>query len=235
VCELEPAARRFYNRLLDDFMAEIPDEEETVTTDNALVHLLRLQQCSAGWIKDDEGDMQRISIAKQQLLDDVLEDLWGSHSRKGGDVGGERAPLEPLVIFGRFQSDLDVIREVAEGYGARCGELSGRVRESSPDYGLNSDAQMRPDLDVIAVQIQAGGVGIDLTRARYAIYYSMGYSLGDYEQSLKRVHRPGQDRPVTYIHLVARDTKDEAVYSALTERKNVVEAIIAAARHEKGE
>jgi hypothetical protein len=239
-CELEPSARRMYNQLHEDYMTVIPDDPgETVTTDNALTHLLRLQQCSAGWIKDDDGQMHRVSTAKQELLEDVLTDLWGAQSRSGSE-GGTRAPLEPLVVFGRFHGDLDVVWDVAEKFGARCGELSGREPETvrgapNPRYALNANAQMRDDLDVVCVQIQAGGVGIDLTRARYAIYYSMGYSLGDYEQSLKRVHRPGQDRPVTYIHLVASGTKDEAVYAALTERKNVVESIIALAREDKGQ
>ena len=35
------------------------------------------------------------------------------------------------------------------------------------------------------------------------VYYSLGFSLGSYEQSLARVHRPGQTRPVEYIHLLA--------------------------------
>ncbi len=42
-----------------------------------------------------------------------------------------------------------------------------------------------PDhIDIMGVQEKAGGVGIDLTRARYAVDFSRGYSLGDYEQKL---------------------------------------------------
>lgn len=91
---------------------------------------------------------------------------------------------------------------------------------------------MPEDCDILAVQIQAGGVGIDLTRASYSIYYSVGFSLGDYEQSLARVHRPGQTRNVVYIHLVAEQTIDEKVYRALSEKKNVVEAVIEESKKE---
>ena len=79
---------------------------------------------------------------------------------------------------------------------------------------------------VLAVQIQSGGTGIDLTRARYCVYLSAGYSLGDYEQSLARVHRPGQSRSVHYYHLVAQGTVDEKVYEALRNRKQVVESVL---------
>jgi SNF2 family DNA or RNA helicase len=59
---------------------------------------------------------------------------------------------------------------------------------------------------VLAVQTQAGGVGADFTRARYSIYYSLSFSLGEYDQSLSRTHRPGQTWPVTHIHACrARD------------------------------
>ena len=82
------------------------------------------------------------------------------------------------------------------------------------------------DAPVLAVQIDSGGLGIDLTRARYAIYYSLGFSLGSYEQSLARVHRPGQTRPVEYIHLLAENTVDEKVVAALSSRADVVNAVL---------
>jgi SNF2 family DNA or RNA helicase len=207
-CELEPAARRIYTELDKEFVAGVGDG--TVTTTNALTKLLRLQQVTSGHIKDDDGLVQVVSTAKAELLRDVLED-FPAH--------------EPVVIFCRFHHDLDVVREVCGMLGRKAGELSARRRD------LTDDAKMPGDLDVLAVQIQSGGVGIDLTRAAYAIYYSLGYSLGDYEQSLKRVHRPGQARATTYIHLIAEKTKDVEVYKALRARKNVVDALVEAAKN----
>ena len=81
--------------------------------------------------------------------------------------------------------------------------------------------------DVVIVQQQAGGLGIDLTRSSVAVYYSISHSLGDYEQSLARLHRPGQKHCVRYFHLVAIDTIDEAVYEALEDKRDVVESILA--------
>jgi SNF2 family DNA or RNA helicase len=76
------------------------------------------------------------------------------------------------------------------------------------------------------VQIESGGVGVDLTRARYALYYSLGFSLGSYEQSLARIHRPGQTRPVEYIHLLAEGTIDEKIMTALALRADVVNTVL---------
>ena len=92
----------------------------------------------------------------------------------------------------------------------------------------------RGDLDTIAVQIQAGGVGVDLTRCgdrpcRYVAYMSVGFSLGDYEQSLARVRRPGQTSSfVRYYHFVVKDSIDEAIYGALRKKADVVQTVLAA-------
>ena len=67
------------------------------------------------------------------------------------------------------------------------------------------------------------------------LYASTGHNLGDYEQSLARVHRPGQERTVFYYHILAKDTIDERVYKALRARKNVVEAVLADIYSEKEE
>ena len=54
--------------------------------------------------------------------------------------------------------------------------------------------------------------------------FSLGYlSPADYDQLLARTLRPGQDNPVTYLHLVAEDTIEEQIYSALRQRKDVIQ------------
>jgi hypothetical protein len=85
---------------------------------------------------------------------------------------------------------------------------------------------MNPDVDIVAVQIQSGGEGIDLTRAHYGIYYSLGYSLKDFLQSRRRLVRPGQEHPVLFTHLVCANTVDEDVYEALDAREKVVEFVL---------
>lgn len=198
---LPPAARKLYRDVEREFYAEL--DEGTITAGNALVRLLRLQQITGGSVRDDDGTMRQIHNEKATLFADVLEDL---------------APREPVVVFARFRQDLDSIRSAALADGRTVSELSGRANELQ-DW---QDAKT----DVLAVQIQAGGVGVDLTRARYCFYYSLGFSLSDYLQSRARVHRPGQTRHVTYLHLLALGTVDERVYTALERRQDVIDAIL---------
>lgn len=206
-CQLEPEASRIYKQIERDFCALV--SQGLVTASNALVQLLRLQQIAGGFLRVDESEDKpaetvSVSEAKTKLLADVLEDLD-----------------EPVVVFARFVTDLGRIREVAEKLGRRYGEISGATKD-----GLTPQATMREDVDVLGVQIQSGGVGIDLVRASTAIYYSHGWSLGDLLQSRARLHRPGQTRPVTYIHLLAERTVDEWLMKALANREELVETVL---------
>ncbi len=201
-CDLWPEAARIYRDLEEDFVARVKDG--TVTAANALVKLLRLQQVVGGCVPTDDGGVHRVDASKQKLLADTLEDI-------GKD--------EPVVVFCRFHADLDAVHQACEAMNYSTLELSGRRDELK--RWQNGEAQ------VLAVQIHAGGVGVDLTRARYSMYYSLSFSLGEYDQALARVHRPGQTRPVEHIHLVARNTVDVKIMRALEKRAEIVQSILA--------
>lgn len=198
---LSKEALRIYRELERHAVAEIDDG--VMTAANAVAKLLRLQQVTSG-IGVTDNDHKIIDTSKRAALIELLEDLPDS---------------EPVVCFARFRLDLQQIQAAARELGRGYFELSGRVNELAA-------WQRSTKGDLLGVQIQSGGVGIDLTRACYCVYYSIGFSLGDYEQSLARLHRPGQRRAVTYLHLVARDTVDEYVYSALSRRKEIVEHVL---------
>lgn len=201
--ELEPAAAKAYKALERDFYVEI--ERGEVTVGNALTKILRLQQVTGGTIKLDDGTEARVSEAKQKALADILDDLQGQR----------------VAVFCRFKSDLLAVRQAAEAAKLAYGEISGSTKD-----GLDDHAMMRDGLDIVGVQIQSGGVGIDLTRANVGIYYSLTHSLGDHEQSRARLHRPGQTRHTHFLYLVAPGTIDAKIMRALEEKKDVIEAVV---------
>lgn len=210
-CELGARAWKAYRYLDDRFdeLARSPD----ATGAEALVKLLRLQQLTGGWLTLDSlgddppgfgsGSDEHVDCAKAHLLGDLLEDL---------------RPTEPVVVFCRFTRDIEAIHAQTAALGRTSLELSGRRHELA--------AWQAGKAPVLATQIQAGSEGVDLTRARYCAFYSLGPSLGQYLQALKRLHRPGQNRPVYYAHLLARHTVDEEVYTALARREDVVESVL---------
>lgn len=211
--ELEELARWMDSGDFEDYVGDKSDEDSTVTPANVMVRLLRLQQLTGGTVIDDDGRRIRVSHAKAKELAEVLEDV-------GCIAEGDEDP-EPVVVFCRFRSDLDAVEEVAAAAGLRYTEVSGRRHD-----GLTHDSEMNPDCDVLGVQIQSGGTGVDLTHSHIVIWYSMGYSLSDYDQARKRLHRPGQKRPVLSIHLLAEGTADMDVYQALDQRRSVIAGVL---------
>ena len=199
--ELTPKAMKVYRELEEVFWTDVDKGE--VTAANALTRLLRLQQVTSGYVRTDEKEEVEIDTSKADLLADIIEDIEIE---------------EPITVFARFRHDITTIKKTFEKAGRSCAELSGSANELKDwqDGKFNS----------IVVQIQSGGLGISLARARYCIYYSLGFSLGDYEQSRARIHRPGQEREVVYIHLLMKNTIDERVYGALKKKKDVVRSIL---------
>ena len=200
-CLLDPATQRVYNGVADDLRAKL--DAGTITASNALTRVLRLAQIANGFATDDLGQLVPLGTEKADLLGEVLADL---------------APQEPVVVFGRFVEDLASIARVAQAQGRAYHEVSGRRNDLA--------AWQDGEGNVLGVQLQAGGVGVDLTRARYQVYLSLDFSLGNYLQTRKRIHRPGQTRNVTYIHLLAAGTVDETILTALQQRRDVVTAIV---------
>lgn len=205
---LSAAARSAYRRLERDFTTDLEAYgrgDATITAANILVKLLRLQSLTSGFLKDDQDQIHEVDGAKAALLAEVLDEIRIS---------------EPIVVFARFRHDLDVIRRVAEASGRASAELSGRVNALA--------TWQRPDgPPVLAVQTQSGGVGISLVRARYCVYYSKSYSLGEHQQSLARCLRPGQDRPVVFVHLLIQDTIDETIEHALNKKEDLIRSLLA--------
>lgn len=197
--ELSTRERTAYRKMLRESVVALgEDDSEFATAGNVLARLLRLQQITSGFLRpeslagEDEKPVEVLGNSKQRALVDLLEDM----------------PDEPVVVFYRFSQDAVSIHAAAKKADRPSFELSGKVnqlREWQEDDG-NS---------VIAVQIRAGGSGVSTVRASKVVYYSLTYSLTDFQQSRARSHRPGQDRPVSYYTILAQDSVDELILEAL--------------------
>ena len=178
-----------------------------VVAGNVLVKMLRLQQIAAGFCQVQDNPLEpkyteELNTAKEDALVDMLQDLSRS---------------DPVVVFCVFKHDLQAVARAAERADRMVYEMSGRVNELE-HWQFSEGA-------VLAVQIQAGAEGVDMTMANHAVYFSLPYSLALYEQSKARLYRPGQTRPVSFVHLIAEGTIDESIYKSLTKKKDIIEEI----------
>ena len=195
---LSHKAVKAYLQAERDLLVDLESGERLLIT-NVLAKLVRLQQITSGYLPTPDGKVEHLDTGKRDALRDILTDNDDSH----------------IVIFCRFIEDLKNVHEVAGALGRDSFEVSGARSEVEA---------WREGGGILAAQIQSGGLGIDLTLARTAIYYSVGFSLSGYLQSRARLHRPGQRRNVHYIHLHANGTIDGKVLDALQQRQGDVDA-----------
>ena len=206
--ELTPAESRLYRSLEDEFCAMVGDAE--VTPANVLVQLTRLLEICGGYVHaDGEKDARKIddTPSKALALADILDCLDAS---------------EPLVVFHRYKADGEAAAAACIAAGRTVSVLNGRHNELA-DWQAGRTS-------VLVANTASGGVGIDLTRAAYGVFYSIGHSLSEYLQAIARLHRPGQEKTTHFYSLVAATngsvTVDGQVYKALESRQEVIDAII---------
>jgi SNF2 family DNA or RNA helicase len=191
--------------LADDFIAECGTSN--VVVKNVLGKMMRLQQIASGYcvVQDspvDDPRVEELNTAKEDALAEMLEDI---------------SPAAPVVVFCVFRHDLDSIARSALKAKRDVFEISGSANQLSE--------WRQSEGGVLAVQIQAGAEGIDMTISNHAIYYSIPHSLALYNQSKARLYRPGQKNAVSFCHLLAEGTIDEAMYKSLIKKEDVIESI----------
>ena len=186
--------------------------DAVMETNNALAKILRQQQILSGYLPMETDNFTKqakkvIDHTRAQALMELLEEI---------------PKFEPVVVFAKFRHDFNQIKQVCNKLGYGYAEISGQ-RDDEQDW-------QQGKANVLAVHYVSGSESIDLTKARYCIYYSLSHSYGLYRQSLKRIHRPGQTRPVTYYNIVCKIPKirtiDEQILTALQSKQDVAEYLL---------
>lgn len=201
---LPKKTQKYYKELVKEGVLET--KKGNVIATNILTNIIRRQQLTSGYLPTDEGVI-KVDEARVEAFRELLEDL----------------PDEPIVVFAKFRKDIKNIRRVVKELGRKSSELSGR-RDTSDNWYYGKT-------NVLVVQISAGAEGIDLTRARFGIYYTKTHALWQYEQSWKRLHRPGQTRSTTFFHLTAcmdkGKTIDESINESLEKGQDLIDRVMA--------
>lgn len=170
---------------------------QQITVENVLGKILRLQQLTGGYLTD-----QQVSTAKITVLEEMLEEL--------GD--------NPVVVFYRFNSDLHQLIQLANNVKKSYLQINGTINQYR-DW-------QHTKANLVFVQMGAGSEGIDLTRAAYAVYYSLDWSANKYEQSKARLARVNQlAETVTYYYLIVPKTIDQDILDALKEKQTDVHSL----------
>lgn len=71
-----------------------------------------------------------------------------------------------------------------------------------------------------------GEDAITLTAASTMVFYSLDYSMSNFEQAKARIHRAGQKENCHYIYLVCKNTVDRKVLYALRKKINLAKMLV---------
>ena len=189
--------RKLYDAMKKEFLVWL-DNGDMISAPLAITRMLRLQQITSGYCPIDDGGM--VVIEKNPRLSCLMDTI-------------EDVPHQ-CIIWAKFQMDIDLIEAALIKAGKTCVVYDGRV--SQTDREIRRAAFKAGEVQFFVANPSAAGEGLTLHMAKTCVYYNTTYKLGDRLQSEDRAHRAGMDdRPVTYIDIVAIGTIDTTILRAL--------------------
>ena len=127
-----------------------------------------------------------------------------------------------LIVFYNFTAELDTLKCVCEALERPYSVVNGSIKDLC--------AYEKEDDSVTFIQYQAGAMGLNLQKANKIVYFTPPQWSELYEQSKKRIHRIGQQKPCFYYRLTCKNSIEEKIYRTLAMRKDYTDALF-----EKGE
>lgn len=158
----------------------------------------------AAWEREDSTKtdenvfsmMRRIGQAKAGLAADYTAQL--AHS-----VG-------KVVFFAKHVDVMDVAEKTFDKRGIRYSSIRGNqtpsARQKSIDAFVND-----PDVSVVVCSLSAAGVGVNLQVASNMVLAELSWTDAEQTQAIDRIHRIGQEEPVTAWRIIASQTIDTKI------------------------
>lgn len=131
---------------------------------------------------------------------------------------------EKVVIWSFYTGTIDLIMSRYRHLGAL--RYDGTVASVEERRDAVSKFQTDDQTMILVANPAAAGAGLTLHRARYAIYESMSNQAAHYLQSLDRIHRRGQSRPVEYIVMLCKDSIEEEEYQRLLRKEAAAQSLL---------
>jgi SNF2 family DNA or RNA helicase len=186
---LDAPAAKAYAQLERDLLLRV--NEETITAQSAGVLTGKLLQLCNGAVYGEDRVPVHIHDCKLDAFMELVEQLNGQHA----------------LVFYNFQHDRErLIKALADT------ELRVRVYSQAKDEADWNKGQ----IDVLLAHPASCGYGLNLQHGgHHAVWFGLTWSLEQYEQANKRLHRQGQEHPVVIHHLAVKGGMDEKVLDAL--------------------
>ncbi|MBR1760907.1 MAG: DEAD/DEAH box helicase [Schwartzia sp.] len=199
---LDAKAVKAYKELETELLLQV--DEETITAGSAGVLTGKLLQLCNGAIYSEDRTPVPIHDCKVDAFLELVERLNGQHA----------------LVFYNFQHDRDRLLEALAKTGLRVRVYSQAKDENDWNTGK---------IDILLAHPASCGYGLNLQQGgHHAIWFGLTWSLEQYEQANKRLHRQGQEHPVIIHHLIVQNGMDESVIEALKNKGDMQNALMLA-------
>jgi len=150
--------------------------------------------------------VRRIGQAKAQLAADYAAQLQRSVGK---------------VVF--FAKHIDVM-DRAEAHFASVGIRSVSIRGDQSTTARQQaidDFNGDPDVGIAVCSLTAAGVGLNLQAASNVVLAELSWTAAEQTQAIDRVHRIGQDEPVTAWRIIAAHTIDTKIAELIDQKQGL--------------
>lgn len=179
--------------------------EYEILAENPLSRMVKLRQFASGHIKNEQ-ELIPIEHEKIKTLQEIIERY--DENKK-------------LVIFAEFHYSITQISELLQDLKIKHEILDGHQKDKTCWRRFQSD----PTIRIMVVQYKSGNAGIDLFASDTIIYYEPTIKSDYLIQSRDRIHRHGQTRACSYVHLITKGTIEEAIYKSLSNYRDFDEKV----------
>lgn len=201
---LDSKAQKAYRELENDLLLQV--DESTITASSAGVLTNKLLQLCNGAIYDELHQPVKVHDCKLDAFMELVEQLNGQHA----------------LVFYSYQHDRDRLLDALSGTKLRV-----RVYHDAKDEADWNNGE----IDILLAHPASCGYGLNLQNGgHHAVWFGLTWSLEQYEQANKRLHRQGQEHPVVIHHLLVQGGMDEAVIEALNDKSDMQNALMDALR-----
>jgi len=129
---------------------------------------------------------------------------------------------DKLVVFAIHKF---VIDDIMKAFGSIAVKIDGSVAMEKRNEAVQK-FQNDPKIRLFVGNIQAAGVGLDLTAASNVCFIELPWTPGELAQAEDRCHRIGQKDNVTVHYLLASDTIEYEIAELLDSKKKVLNAVL---------
>jgi hypothetical protein len=196
----------YLRRTQADVLTELPDITET----DEIVPL-------------EPADVEAYRASADNLMHKRLAATIGAGGLQSAKFDRLRELLElyqedgrKVAVFSYFRQVLDDVSTMVGG----CAQIHGGVSSEERQLVIDRFGTLE-GFGVLALQIEAGGVGINLQCAQVVILMEPQFKPSTERQAIARVRRMGQTRKVNAHRLIAKGTVDEMLVRLVAEKSQI--------------